>query len=106
MSIDLQYLGKTLAKAGLTGKPVNQYSREEVEALVQACIDALRPEQSPQFRPPWIDANGILHIPFDSDPKYHWWARSGQSLYATLRELGASDETFKSYVADPDDCPF
>lgn len=104
--IDFQHLGQQLTEAGLTGKPVNEYSKEEVERLVQACIDALRPEQAPEFKNPWIDEQGILHVPPDSDPRYHWWAKCGQSLYATLRELGASEEVFRSYVKAPDDCPF
>jgi len=104
--IDFQHLGQQLASAGLTGKPVNEYSKAEVEILVQACLDSLRPDQVPKFRPPWIDDGGVLHIPPDSDPKFHHWKRCGQSLYATLRELGASEEVFQRYVAEPDDCPF
>jgi hypothetical protein len=35
---------------------------------------------------PFITADGTLSIPFDSDPKYHWW-RSGQSVAQTRAEV-------------------
>lgn len=38
---------------------------------------------------PYI-VNNTLLIPFDSDPKYHWWC-DGQSVIETLRELGRED---------------
>jgi hypothetical protein len=40
--------------------------------------------------------NGILTIPFNADPKYHWW-RGGQSLTDTLVELGADLEVIENY---------
>ena len=33
-------------------------------------------------------AGGDLSIPFDSDPRYHWW-KGGQSVKATIAELKA-----------------
>lgn len=104
--IDFQGLGKALASHGLVSKPVSDYSKEEVKTLVQACIDALRPNSVAAFASPWVDEQGVLHIPFDSDPRFHWWEKCGQSIYATLRELGVSEEVFQSYVKAPDDCPF
>ena len=101
--IDFKKLGEVLTAANLTGKPVNQYTKEEVEVLVQACIDSLVPDK-PSFKDPYIDDGGILHIPADSDPKYHWWNK-GQSIWATLRQLGASEETYKRYF-DAAEAPF
>lgn len=46
--------------------------------------------------PPYINKSGTLVIPFNSDPKYHWW-NGGQSIRDTLRELGASDEIIRKY---------
>lgn len=46
---------------------------------------------------PYIDATGILVIPSESDPKYHWWA-GGQTVAATLTELGASPDVRARYV--------
>ncbi len=45
---------------------------------------------------PYIDKNGTLVIPLNSEPKYHWW-NGGQSIRGTLRELGASDDILKKY---------
>ena len=106
MEIDFKMLGDRLTGAGLTGKPVDQYSKKEVEALVAACIDALQPVQQTELLvPPYIDANGRLAIPFNSDPKYWWW-KSGQSLLETLRELKASDEVVRKYVKIEETEPF
>lgn len=46
---------------------------------------------------PHINERGELIIPFSSDPRYHWWA-GGQSIRATLLELGAPPEVFARYV--------
>ena len=106
MEIDFQLLGDKLAGAGLTGKPVDQYSKKEVESLVAACIDALQPVQQTELVvPPYIDANGRLVVPFNSDPRFWWW-KSGQSLLETLRELNASDEVVRKYVNIQETTPF
>ncbi len=46
---------------------------------------------------PYLDGNGGLIIPFDADPKYHWW-NGGQSLRETLLELGATPDILACYV--------
>ena len=35
---------------------------------------------------PYLDGDGDPVIPFNSDPKYHYWV-GGQSLATTLKEL-------------------
>lgn len=35
---------------------------------------------------PFIDSDGGLVIPFDSDKRYHWWS-GGQSVEETLKEI-------------------
>ena len=45
---------------------------------------------------PYIDKQGVLVVPFDSEPRYHWWA-GGQSVLETLRELKASLEIIAIY---------
>ena len=45
---------------------------------------------------PYIDKYGVLVIPFDSEPKYHWWA-GGQTILETLRELRAPNEIIAMY---------
>jgi hypothetical protein len=98
MDIDFAFLGERLTSANLTGKSVNEYSKDEVRELVRACIDALVPEyHSELVSPPYIE-DGVLRIPFDSDPKYHWWKGCGQSILETLRELQAPEEVVRKYV--------
>jgi len=41
------------------------------------------------LRQPYLTPGGDLVIPFDSDPKYHWW-KGGQSVKATIAELKAA----------------
>lgn len=104
--IDFQHLGKTLSESGLADKPISQYSKQEVEILVQACINALKPDQKTEYvTKPYLDSNGDLRIQFNSDPKYHWW-KCGQSLLETLRELDASEETIRKYVKIEEAPPF
>ena len=43
------------------------------------------------MRWPYLTPGGDLVIPFDSDPKYHWW-KSGQSVKATIAELKAAGD--------------
>ena len=38
------------------------------------------------IRLPFLTAGGTLSIPFDSDPKYHWW-KTGQSVEQTWAEV-------------------
>jgi len=45
---------------------------------------------------PYIDKYGVLVIPFNSEPKYHWWA-DGQPILETLRELKAPNEMIAKY---------
>ena len=42
-------------------------------------------------RDPHLTPGGTLVIPFDSDPKYHWW-KGGQSVKQTLTEVRAKLE--------------
>ena len=48
---------------------------------------------------PYLDEQGVLVIPFDSDPRYHWWA-GGQHVLETLRELNAPPKVLVRYRPD------
>ena len=98
IEIDYKRLGEELTSAGLVGKPVEQYSKEEVDALCHACIHSINPKKISKFTKPYIDERGTLVIPADADPRYFYWAKCGQSLYETLRELNVSDEVWKRYT--------
>lgn len=38
------------------------------------------------LRLPYLTPGGTLVIPFDSNPKYHWW-KGGQSIVQTRAEV-------------------
>ncbi len=40
---------------------------------------------------PYVTNFGVLVIPWNSDPRYHYWKKGGQSLCETLRELNRCD---------------
>lgn len=40
---------------------------------------------------PYLDSEGDLVIPFDSDSRYHWWA-GGQSIEETIKEISKGNE--------------
>lgn len=48
---------------------------------------------------PYLTPAGTLFIPFDADYRYRFWA-GGQSILATLDELGAPGSVRNQY--DPD----
>jgi hypothetical protein len=96
MTIDLKKLGLSLTAHGLTGKAVDQYSREEIECLVASCLESLIPDKIGPFRKPFIEGEDLV-IPYNSDPKYHWWKPYGQSIADTLRELQVTDKVWKNY---------
>ena len=45
------------------------------------------PDGQASIRLPFLTADGTLSIPFDSDPKYHWWKLGGQSVEQTRAEV-------------------
>lgn len=52
------------------------------------------------YPPPYLNGRGELIIPCDCDPRYRWWD-GGQSVAATLKELGASREVWARYTDAP-----
>ena len=39
---------------------------------------------------PFLNTHGTLVIPFNSDPKYHWW-KGGQKVDKTMAEVQAME---------------
>jgi hypothetical protein len=97
MLIDFSTLGQELTAAGLAGKPVDQYTKEEVEVLCISCARAIMPEKGAKFTEPYLDKDELV-IPVDSDPRFHYWKKCGQSIFDTLRELKAPDHVWRKYV--------
>ncbi len=46
---------------------------------------------------PFLDDQGRLRIPLDADDKYRYW-QGGQSVFATLLELGASGKEIEAHI--------
>ena len=70
---------------------------ESIPPCCGGCVTAeksLKPEVAcvestgKALRVPYLTAGGTLVIPFDSDPKYHWW-KTGQSVEQTRAEVVA-----------------
>jgi TubC N-terminal docking domain len=89
-------LGITLA-CGPEGKlrvhPASLLSDDLREALQQQKAEVLA-----LLSRPYLNAQGELIIPCESDPKYHYWKPGGQSLAVTLLELKASAEVWQRYI--------
>lgn len=85
---------KVRAPAPLPEELQEELRRHKTELL------AVLTQQSAEAPRPYINARGELIIPFDSDLRYHWWAR-GQSIRATLLEINAPPDVQARYV-EPD----
>ena len=88
-NIRLSYKGKARPDEGKVIPLIN-----ELKALKEEAIKELKNEGIENK--PFIDKSEILIIPFNCDPKYHWWS-GGQSIEDTLKELGASKEVMGKY---------
>jgi hypothetical protein len=49
-------------------------------------VSAIAPPPAKPLKP-FFTPGGDLSIPFDSDPKYHWWKPGGQSVEKTRAEV-------------------
>ena len=63
-------------KEPLTPKLLKALKRDKQEVIKQI---------KSSYQEPHLDIDGSIVIPFDSDPKYHWW-QTGQSIKETHRE--------------------
>jgi len=50
------------------------------------------------FRKPFVSADGTLVIPFDADPKYHWWIKGGLSVEKIKAELATAEQASAGLV--------
>ncbi len=49
---------------------------------------------------PQIHHTGNIIIPFNADPKYHFW-NGGQHLSETMAELNATEEIWNKHTLEP-----
>ena len=85
-------LQDTIEKAKRDGMPLQSIATETEQ--VTDCSVA-----TPVISLPFINHNNDLIIPLYTDPKYRWW-QGGQSIFATLMELGAGEDVLDRYVAN------
>ena len=94
--IDLNAVGEHLEATGLWDKPIRQFETHEIRGLCEAVLEAGNNDNA--ATPPYIDASGCLHIPFNAPKKYRWWQQGGQSVLDTLEELGANKAIKAKYT--------
>jgi hypothetical protein len=63
------------------------------------------PEEANRPKKPYFTSDGTLRIPFDSDPKYHWW-KGGQSVKKTIAELRGETAEEPAAQDVPSDCTY
>ena len=96
--ISLPQLAERLQDAELLNKSFMNMTKSEILELVTAVYSCPGDEVPPAgWTPPSIE-KGAIRIPFDSHPKYHWWALDGQSVLETLIELNAPWTVAKAYL--------
>jgi hypothetical protein len=49
---------------------------------------------------PYIDDSGNIVVPFNADPKYHFW-NGGQSLADTLMEINVTENIWSKHIEKP-----
>ncbi|HOC61095.1 MAG TPA: hypothetical protein PKN70_14155 [Smithellaceae bacterium] len=49
---------------------------------------------------PYIDKTGNIVVPFNADPKYHFW-NGGQSLAKTLMEINVTEKIWNKHFEKP-----
>ena len=50
---------------------------------------------------PYVNDDDVLIIPEGCDLRYRWWAKGGQSLSETLKELKVSKTVWDRYLDEP-----
>ena len=93
----------TLQRQGfnLTPLPEGKLAVKPAEKLTDSLRELIRQHKAEVLgllTRPYINDRGELIIPFNCDPRYHWWA-GGQSVAQTLAELNAPPEVWRRYVA-------
>ena len=97
MEYNLLELATWLNKNNLMQKPFASFSQDEIETLCEAVHLVTIPIE---YRLPYLK-NGELIFPTPTHPRFQYWA-DGQSLFKTLKEMGADPETIERYCPKQD----
>lgn len=99
--INLPELATRLQAHGLLSKSFQDCTKTEILQVIDAVFSSVGEDVPIEgWREPYLEdtTDGKrLVIPFDSHPRYHWWADGGQSIAETLIYLDAPYEVAKKY---------
>lgn len=96
MKTNLKDLAAWLMKNSLMEKPFSAFTKNEIENLCEAVHLATVPIE---YRIPYLE-KGELVFPTPTHPRFAYWA-DGQTLFETLKEMGADQETINRYCVRP-----
>jgi hypothetical protein len=105
--VDLKKVGDFFTQKNLWALPFNAWTEDQMKTLVTVVLS------SPSSRvplsgwvKPFITEAGELIIPAEAHPKYRWWLPDSQSIFETLKEIGAPQSVIDRYVANTEGVPF
>lgn len=81
-AVESKSSGELIETGRIESQAINYELAERMAIMGENC-------ESDQVQP-YITDFGVLVIPFNSNPKYHYWNK-GQSICTTLKELGRCD---------------
>jgi len=99
-TFDLVGLAAWLNKNSLMEKPFSRFSTTEIENLCEAIHLHTIPVE---YRVPYLK-NRVLIMPTPTHPRFEYW-KDGQTLFETLKEMGADPEIVKRYCPAGDRKP-
>lgn len=105
--IDLKKVGDWFTKNNLWATPFNQFSEKQMKELVTVVLSSPgMAVPSGGWVKPFLNQAGELIIPPEAHPKYRYWLPDGQSIFETLKEIGAPESVIARYVAIEEGAPF
>ena len=103
MEFNLQQIGAFLIETGMMYKPFAELNESQIIELCEAVHHATQIPVG-ECAPPYINGRGELIIPLPCDPRHQYWTAKGQTIKATLEEMGftEADEIHNRYCPKQD----
>lgn len=97
--VDKRKIGEWFTKNNLWGTAFNQFSEKQIDDLIIVILSSPGYQVPPGgWVKPFINQAGELIIPPEAHPKYRYWLADSQSIFETLKEIGAPEEVVRRYV--------
>lgn len=93
LNIDFKEISSFFTNNQLWDKPFKQFDKITISKFCETVFKSVDKKEG--WEAPCIKNNNIV-IPFNSPKKYRWWD-GGQSLFDTLKEMGAPEEILEKY---------